>query len=88
MSTLGTVKINEGKVLRLWFEIDQFREPTQITPDTSAPYTEDDKEGQRFTTASSGEQVDARPNCHLLTERRPYLICLLIRQPNRDQRST
>ena len=61
MATLGAVKINEGKVLRLWFEVDQFREPTQITPDTSAPYTEDDKEGQRFTTASSGEQLTLVP---------------------------
>ena len=61
MATLGTVSINEGKVLRLWFEVDQFREPTQITPDTSAPYTEDDKEGQRFTTASSGEQLTLVP---------------------------
>ena len=61
MTTLGTVSINEGKVLRLWFEVDQFREPTQITPDTSAPYTEDDKEGQRFTAASSGEQVTLVP---------------------------
>ena len=78
MTTLGTVSINEGKVLRLWFEVDQFREPTQVSPDTSAPYTEDDKEGQRFTTSSTGEQV---------TERRPHLICLLIGQPNRDRRS-
>ena len=61
MATLGTVSINEGKVLRLWFEIDQFREPTQISPDTSAPYTEDDKEGERFTTASTGEQVTLIP---------------------------
>ena len=62
MATLGTVSINEGKVLRLWFEIDQFREPTQVGPDTSAPYTEDDKEGERFTTASTGEQVTLIPN--------------------------
>ena len=61
MATLGTVSINEGKVLRLWFEVDQFREPTQITPDTSAPYTEDDKEGTRFTTASTGEQLTLVP---------------------------
>ena len=61
MATLGTVSINEGKVLRLWFEIDQFREPTQISPDTSAPYTEDDKEGERFTTVSTGEQVTLIP---------------------------
>ena len=62
MATLGTVSINEGKVLRFWFEVDQFREPTQVTPDTSAPYTEDDKEGERFTTASTGEQVTLIPN--------------------------
>ena len=61
MATLGTVSINEGKILRLWFEVDQFREPTQISPDTSELYTEDDKEGQRFTTASTGEQVTLVP---------------------------
>jgi hypothetical protein len=61
MTTLGTVSINEGKVLRLWFEVDQFREPTQITPDTNAPYTEDDKEGTRYTTSSTGEQVTLVP---------------------------
>ena len=61
MATLGTVSINQGKILRLWFEVDQFREPTQISPDTDAPYTEDDKEGQRFTTASTGEQVTLVP---------------------------
>ena len=61
MTTLGTVSINEGKVLRLWFEIDQFRETTQVSPDTSAPYTEDDKEGERFTTASTGEQLTLIP---------------------------
>ena len=61
MTTLGTVSINEGKVLRLWFEVDQFREPTQVAPDTSSAYTEDDKEGQRFTTASTGEQLTLIP---------------------------
>ena len=61
MTTLGTVSINEGKILRLWFEVDQFRKPTQITPDTSAPYTEDDKEGVRFTTATTGEQLTLIP---------------------------
>ena len=61
MATLGTVSINEGKILRLWFEIDQFREPTQVSPDTSVPYTEDDKEGTRYTTASTGEQLTLVP---------------------------
>ena len=62
MATLGTVSINEGKVLRLWFEVDQFREPTQISPDTNAPYTEDDKEGTRYTTSITGEQVTLTPD--------------------------
>jgi len=62
VAILGTVSINEGKVLRLWFEIDQFREPTSISPDTNVPYTEDDKEGTRYTTASTGEQVILTPN--------------------------
>jgi len=61
MATLGTVSINEGKVLRLWFEVDQFREPTQISPNTNAPYTEDDKSGTRYTTASTGEQLTLIP---------------------------
>ena len=61
MATLGTVSINEGKVLRLWFEIDQFREPTQISPNTNAPYTEDDKFGTAYTTASTGEQLTLVP---------------------------
>jgi hypothetical protein len=61
MATLGTVSINESKVLRLWFEIDQFREPTQISPATTVPYTEDDKEGTRYTTSSTGEQVTLSP---------------------------
>jgi hypothetical protein len=38
MATLGTVSINEGKVLRLWFEVDQFREPTQSLQ-TPTPHT-------------------------------------------------
>jgi hypothetical protein len=61
MAALGTVSINEGKVLRLWFEVDQFREPTQISPNTNAPYTEDDKSGTRYTTASTGEQLTLIP---------------------------
>jgi hypothetical protein len=61
VTTLGTVSINEGKVLRLWFEIDQLPEATEISSDTSAPYTEDDKTGTRYTTASTGEQVTLSP---------------------------
>lgn len=61
MATLEKVTINEGKILRLWFEIDQFREPTQVAPGTTAPYTEDDKEGERFTTSSTGEQLSLIP---------------------------
>ena len=57
MTTLGTVSINEGRVLRFWFDVNHSLQPTQISPDTNAPYTEDDKEGQRFTTTSTGEQV-------------------------------
>ena len=62
MTTLGTVSINEGKLLRLWFEVDQFRESTSISPDTDTPYTEDDKEGTSYTTSSTGEQVTLNPN--------------------------
>ena len=62
MTTLGTVSINEGKVLRLWFEIVQFREATSISGDTYTSFTEDDKQGSRYTTASTGEQVTLIPN--------------------------
>jgi hypothetical protein len=62
MNTLAKVVINEGKVFRLWFEIDQYRESTSISPDTNVPYTEDDKEGTRYTTSSSGEQITLIPN--------------------------
>ena len=61
MATLGTVSINEGKVLRLWFEVDQFRENTEISPDTSTPYVEDDKEGTRYNTSVTGERVSLTP---------------------------
>lgn len=61
MTTLETVSVNEGKILKLWFEIDQFRQPTQVAPDTSVSYTEDDKDGERFTTSSTGEQVSLVP---------------------------
>lgn len=61
MSNIGTVFINEGRILKLWFEINQFREPTVVAPGTSSPYTEDDKEGERFTTATTGEQVSLIP---------------------------
>lgn len=58
---LGTVYINEGKILRLWFEIEQLREATSLSPDSDVPYLEDDKTGTRYTTASSGEQVTLTP---------------------------
>ena len=58
---IGTVSVNEGRVLRLWFEVDQYSEPTQVSPDTNAPYTEDDKEGTRYTTSSTGEQLTLTP---------------------------
>ena len=61
MITLGTVSINEGKVLRFWFELDQYSEPTEISPDTSTPYVEDDKEGTRYNTAVTGERVSLTP---------------------------
>lgn len=62
MGQLGTVKVNQGKVLSLWFELDQLKEATLIVPDTSAPFTEDDKTGTRYDAASSGEQVSLIPN--------------------------
>ena len=57
MTTLGTVSINEGKVLPFWFDIQQYRESTEVAAATQAPYTEDDKEGTQYTTATTGEKV-------------------------------
>jgi hypothetical protein len=62
MTTLGTVLVNGGRALRLWFEIDQFREATSISPDTNTSFTEDDKSGTRYTTSTTGEQVTLIPN--------------------------
>ena len=57
MATLGTVKINEGRALPFWFDIEQYRQGTEVVAGTQAPYTEDDKEGTRYTTATTGEKV-------------------------------
>jgi hypothetical protein len=57
MATLGTVKINEGRALPFWFDIGQYRESTEVSEGTQAPYTEDDKEGTRYTTTTTGEKV-------------------------------
>jgi hypothetical protein len=57
MSTLGTVKINEGRTLPFWFDIQQYREATEVGAGTQAPYTEDDKEGTQYTTTATGEKV-------------------------------
>ena len=58
MATLGTVKINEGRALPFWFDIGQYRESAEVTTTgTQAPYTEDDKEGTRYTTITTGEKV-------------------------------
>jgi len=57
MATLGTVSINGGKVLPFWFDIEQYRENTEVGADTQASYTEDDKEGTQYTTATTGEKV-------------------------------
>lgn len=61
MTDLGTVSVNSGKILKLWFEVDQSRESTVVSPDTDVPYTEDDKVGIRSTTLSTGEQVTLIP---------------------------
>lgn len=61
MTTLGTVSINEGKVLPFWFDIQQYRENTEVVAGTQAPYTEDDKEGTRYTTSTTGEKVTLLP---------------------------
>lgn len=62
MTTLGTVKINEGKPLRFWFEIDTFTESVELAPDTTAPVVEDDKNITRSTTSSTGQQVTLTPS--------------------------
>ena len=62
MTQLGEVKVNEGKILSLWFELDEFRETTLISPNTEAPFTDRDKVGTRYTGSTSGEQVALTPN--------------------------
>ena len=61
MATLGTVSLNEGKILSFWFDVDAFKETTQISPDSTEPIVEDDKLITRFTTATSGQQVTLTP---------------------------
>jgi hypothetical protein len=61
MISLNNVLINNGNVLKLWFEVEESRELTEISPDTSGPYTEDDKTGERFATIVTGEQVRLSP---------------------------
>lgn len=61
MTNLGTISVNSGKILKLWFEVDQFRESVGITPDTSESYSEDDKVGVRSYTATTGEQITLSP---------------------------
>tara|TARA_R110000796_G_scaffold250380_1_gene379250 strand:+ start:1073 stop:2347 length:1275 start_codon:yes stop_codon:yes gene_type:complete len=57
MAALGSVSINEGRALPFWFNIEPYREATEVLAGTQAPYTEDDKEGTRYTTATTGEKV-------------------------------
>jgi hypothetical protein len=57
MAKLGTVLINEGNPLPFWFSVEQYRESTEVGTGTQAPYTEDDKEGTRYTTGTTGEKV-------------------------------
>jgi hypothetical protein len=61
MTRLGKVSINNGHALDLWFEVEESRESTEVSPDTIVSYTEDDKVGTRSTTVATGEQVTLRP---------------------------
>ena len=61
MTIINTLKVNDGKPLRFWFDIDQQREAVEITAGSSTSFTEDDKEGTRFFTSSTGERVTLIP---------------------------
>jgi hypothetical protein len=61
MTTFDSLSVNKGHILDLWFEVEQSRELTQVSPDTTASYTEDDKAGIRSTTLATGEQVTLSP---------------------------
>jgi len=58
---LGTVAVNEGKILKLWFNMEQFRSDTILTADSSSATTDQDKQVTRTVTASTGEQVTISP---------------------------
>lgn len=58
---LGTVTVNEGKILKVWFDLEQFRSDTIITPDSSSSATDQDKQVTRTITSASGEQVTLSP---------------------------
>jgi len=47
MTNLGKIVINQGKILQIWFEIDQLRVPALIYPAENIQGVEDDKEFTR-----------------------------------------
>jgi hypothetical protein len=61
MTTIGTIEVNSGRILDIWFELDQFKETVVVTEGTSGAYVEDDKTGQRLAVSSTGEQVTLNP---------------------------
>lgn len=58
---LGSVSVNEGKILKVWFDLEQFRSDTVITPQSSSSTTDQDKQVTRTVTSTAGEQVTLSP---------------------------
>ncbi len=58
---IGSVKVNQGRVHKVWFNMEQFRSDTIITADTVTTTTDQDKQVTRTVTASAGEQVTLSP---------------------------
>lgn len=61
VTTLGSVRVNEGKASRLWFEVDVNKQQVQLTPDTDELVVEQDKIYTRYTTLTTGEQIILNP---------------------------
>lgn len=56
-TVISTAKINKGRALPLWFDIEEVRSSTTVSPDTATQVTEDDKVLTRTTTETTGEEA-------------------------------
>ena len=58
---LGDVTVSSGKIHKVWFDVEQFRNDTIITADSTISTTDQDKQVIRTTTTTAGEQVTLSP---------------------------